>query len=479
MSDTPIAVLVLDDETRLAEEIGEYLESKGFSVYVADKPSKAFQIIHANPIQIAMVDIKLPEYDGLTFLKKLQAEQSIIETIIMSGHGDMESVIEALRLGAFDYLRKPFTSLELEAAINRISRFLDVQQNYRRFAKKCMELEDQIYSGDDLIGKSPIIIKIREEIERAAQFPDVSVLIRGESGTGKELVARSIHRKSNRSSGSFVPVNCAAIPREMFESEFFGHAKGAFTDAQTRRDGLFKAADGGTLFLDEVGEIPIELQAKLLRVLEDKRVRPVGMDREIPTDVRVIGATNRDLLEEVRQGRFRKDLYYRLNVMDMYIPPLRERSEDIPELASFFYKQASLRSGRLVEPLDETLFAILSQYYFPGNIRELKNLMERIVILGRKPSERDLMAWLDPEHCGCFKTFSEPGFNDPALHLDLPVKKVSLRAMQMQELNLEQLERNAIQVALQTSRGNLSAAARLLGITRQALDRRMKKYGLQ
>jgi DNA-binding NtrC family response regulator len=479
MNASTIAVLVLDDETRLAEEIGEYLESKGFSVYLADRPSRAFQIIHAQGIHIAMVDLKLPEYDGLTFLRKLQAEQSVIETIIMSGHGDMESVIEALRLGAFDYLRKPFTSLELEAAISRISRFLDVQQNYRRFAKKCTELEHQIYSSDDLIGNSPLIIKIREDIERASQFPDVSVLIRGESGTGKELVARSIHRKSNRAVGAFIPVNCAAIPRDMFESEFFGHVKGAFTDAQARREGLFKAADGGTLFLDEVGEIPLELQAKLLRVLEDKRVRPVGMDRELPVDVRVIGATNRDLLEEVRLGRFRKDLYYRLNVMDIHIPPLRERAEDIPELASFFYKQAALRAGKLVEPLDGSLFDMLSRYYFPGNIRELKNLMERIVILGRKPSERDLVAWLDPEHCDCLDNCSELDLPGSHLKGDQTGNTESLGILQLQDLNLEQLEKKAIQKALITSRGNLSAAARLLGITRQALDRRLKKYELE
>lgn len=454
-----LSVLVLDDESRLADEIGEYLESRGFTVYLADRPSRAFQIIHAKAVHIAMIDIKLPEYDGLTFLRKLRAEKSDIESIIMSGHGDMESVIEALRLGAFDYLRKPFSSMELEASISRIGRFLEAQQNYRRSAQKCIELQDRLYSRDELIGTSQAMQKIRDEIARAAQFPDVAVLIHGESGTGKELVARQIHRLSSRASGDFVPVNCAAIPRDMFESEFFGHEKGAFTDAQAKRKGLFRAADGGTLFLDEVGEIPLELQPKLLRALEEKQVRPVGMDREVPADVRVIGATNRDLLYEVRQGRFRKDLYYRLAVVELSVQPLRERREDIPLLATFFYEQGCLRSGRQVHPLSEELLARLSTYYFPGNIRELKNLVERIVILGREPTEKELLAWLDPEHCGCVdrKAIDEP----------------------FEDLNLETLERMAILRALEKAQGVQSTAARLLGITRQALDRRLKKYNLE
>ncbi|NLJ09040.1 MAG: sigma-54-dependent Fis family transcriptional regulator, partial [Treponema sp.] len=202
-----LSVLVLDDEARLADEIGEYLESRGFTVHLADRPSRAFQIIHAQTVHIAMIDIKLPEYDGLTFLRKLRAEKSDIESIIMSGHGDMESVIEALRLGAFDYLRKPFSSMELEASISRVSRFLEAQQNYRRSVQKCIELQDRLYSRDELIGTSTVMQKIREEIARAAQFPDVAVLIHGESGTGKELVARQIHRLSSRASGDFVPGN--------------------------------------------------------------------------------------------------------------------------------------------------------------------------------------------------------------------------------------------------------------------------------
>jgi len=467
-----LSVLILDDEARLTEEIEEYLESRGFTVFIADRPSRAFQIIHAHTIHIAMVDLKLPEYDGLTFVRKLRTEDTNVEIIIMSGHGDMESVIEALRLGAFDYLRKPFSSLELEASIGRISRLMEVQQNYRRSAQHCVELQEQLFSRYELLGNSTAMNTVRGDIQRSSQFSDVPVLIHGESGTGKELVARQIHLLSSRSNGVFVPVNCAAIPREMFESEFFGHEKGAFTDAQTKRKGLFRTADGGTLFLDEVGEIPLELQPKLLRALEENKVRPVGMDRELPADVRIIGATNRNLLKDVQEGRFRKDLYYRLAVMEIHIPPLRERPEDIPLLANFFYEQLCLRAGRQVHPLSSALLDTLSRYYFPGNIRELKNLVERIVILGKEPTERELLAWLDPAHCCGFQT----SFQNPETQGNLAKKDDSPSS---ETLNLQILERRAILLALEQAQGVRSKAAQLLGITRQALDRRLEKYCIQ
>ncbi len=457
-----ISFLILDDENRLTEEIGEYLETTGYSVFLADRPSKAFQIIRSHTIHVAMVDIKLPEYDGLTFLRKLRTEQLPIEIIVMSGHGDMESVIEALRLGAFDYLRKPFSTLELQVAIGKLSRFLEVQADKKRYAERCLELNQQLLSKDEIIGGSSGIEKVREEVQRAAQFPDVPVLLHGESGTGKELMARQIHLLSARSRGAFIPVNCAAIPRDMFESEFFGHERGAFTDAQTKRNGLFRTADGGTLFLDEVGEIPLDLQPKLLRALEQKSVRPVGMDTEVPADVRIIGATNRNLLEEVRNGRFRKDLYYRLAVLEVFNPPLRERPEDIPTLANFFFEQSCIRSGKPVRPLQAELLDMLSRYYFPGNVRELKNLMERIVILGRDPNQKELQAWLDPAHCGC----NDRDDHTPSFH----------GTSWNRELNLKKLEIQAIQAALEKTQGVQSLAAQMLGITRQSLERRIKKY---
>jgi DNA-binding NtrC family response regulator len=455
-----LSVLVLDDEERIVQEVREFLENMGFQVHAAGRPSAAFAALQSKSIDIALIDIKLPEYSGLTFLRRLKDERPEVESIVMSGHGDMESVIEAFRIGAFDYLRKPFSSFDLKAAIERIRRYLDARDSTRRYARLCEELNRELIGNEELIGDSQAIQSVRDAIATAAAHPDAPVLIQGESGTGKELVARRIHALSSRSSGRFVAVNCAAVPREMFESEFFGHAKGAFTDAHASRNGLFKTASGGALFLDEVGEIPLDLQAKLLRVIEDGRVRPVGSDMETQVSARVLCATNKNLLDEVKAGRFRGDLYYRLAVVETYIPPLRERPEDIGLLAEFFYSKYSKNSGRKGQALSPDLIARFKAYAFPGNVRELKNLIERIFILGRDPMEKELCAWLNA---------------------GAPEKEqtLTLSRGEMQPLNLENLERETIRIALGKTGGNCSAAAGLLGITRQSLERRLFRYGMK
>ncbi len=455
-----LSVLVLDDEERIVQEVREFLENMGFQVHAAGRPSAAFAALQSKSIDIALIDIKLPEYSGLTFLRRLKDERPEVESIVMSGHGDMESVIEAFRIGAFDYLRKPFSSFDLKAAIERIRRYLDARDSTRRYARLCEELNRELIGNEELIGDSRAIQSVRDAIATAAAHPDAPVLIQGESGTGKELVARRIHALSARSSGRFVAVNCAAVPREMFESEFFGHAKGAFTDAHASRNGLFKTASGGALFLDEVGEIPLDLQAKLLRVIEDGRVRPVGSDMETQVSARVLCATNKNLLDEVKAGRFRGDLYYRLAVVETYIPPLRERPEDIGLLAEFFYSKYSKNSGRKGQALSPDLIARFKGYAFPGNVRELKNLIERIFILGRDPMEKELCAWLNA--------------GAPEKEQTLPPSRG-----EMQPLNLENLERETIRIALGKTGGNCSAAAGLLGITRQSLERRLFRYGMK
>lgn len=454
-------VLVLDDEERIVQEVREFLENSGFQVSAAGRPSAAFGILQSQTVDIALIDIKLPEYSGLTFLRRLKDERPEVESIVMSGHGDMESVIEAFRIGAFDYLRKPFSSFDLKAAIERIRRYLDARDSTHRYARLCEELNRELIGNEELIGDSPVIQNVRDAIATAAAHPDAPVLIQGESGTGKELVARRIHTLSARSSGRFVAVNCAAVPREMFESEFFGHAKGAFTDAHATRNGLFKTASGGALFLDEVGEIPLDLQAKLLRVIEDGRVRPVGSDSEYQVSARVLCATNKNLLDEVKAGRFRRDLYYRLAVVETYIPPLRERSEDIGVLANLFYSRyVRKHPGMMAQALPEKLIARFRSYSFPGNVRELKNLVERIAILGRDPMEKELCAWLD----------EGASVNHTPLSASLGGERT---------LNLENLEKETIRIALGKTGGNCSAAAVLLGITRQSLERRLLRYGLK
>lgn len=456
------SILIVDDEPRIRTELSEYLENLGFSVYVADCPSAALVCVQSNPVDIAIVDIKLPEYSGLTLIEKMRSAHPEVETVVMSGHGDMDSVIEAFRLGAFDYLRKPFSVLEMQTAISRTSRFIKAQKGLQEYSRLCSDLNRELAGGAPILGSSRGIALVREKIAVAARNSASPVLVQGESGTGKELVARQIHAQSERSSARFVAVNCAAVPRDMFESEFFGHRRGAFTDARDERSGLFRTATGGTLFLDEVSEIPIDLQAKLLRVLESGSVRPVGADTEEPVDVRVVCATNRNLREAVDTGKFRADLYYRLAVIEITVPPLRERPEDIPVLARHFLGGFDGGAAKIEGLLPDTLLQSMAPYSFPGNVRELKNFIERIVIHSRVPGAPAITRL--SELC--------PVLDNPCC---LPVASDGSLA---ETLNLDELEKKAVAAALERTGGVQTAAAALLGISRQALDRRLARYGL-
>lgn len=450
-----LSILILDDEERLASELAEYLSAAGHRALTADRPSAAFTLIETERVDVAIVDIKLPEYDGLEFIRRLRERKPEIETIVMSGHGDMNNVIEAFRLGAFDYLRKPFASFDLQTALSRTRKYLAVQEESRRYAELCASLNRELAGDGDFIGVSPSMERVREQIALAADHSSSPVLILGESGTGKELAARRIHALSPRSSGRFVAVNCAAIPREMFESEFFGHERGAFTDARNSRSGLFRAADGGTLFLDEIADMSMEAQAKLLRVIEGGSVRPVGADRELEVDVRIVCATNSDLAVEVREGRFRSDLYYRLAVIELCLPPLRERGQDIIALAEHYLSRYS-RLGA-APSLSPAFREKLLGYPFPGNVRELRNLMERAAIHGETVVDSSLGDWPRGESAAAACTEEEVVAN----------------------LNLDALERRAVSAALERAKGVRTEAARLLGISRQALDRRLERYALK
>lgn len=459
----PLTILILDDETRLVSELAEYLENAGFATLEADRPSAAFRLIDTNTVDVAIVDIKLPEYDGLEFLRRLKAMRPEIETIVMSGHGDMDSVIEAFRLGAFDYLKKPFGSLDLQASIARTQKYIAAQRSSQQYAELCATLNRELAEQGELIGTSRAMDDLRDMIALAATHSGSPVLISGESGTGKELVARRIHAESPRASARFLAVNCAAIPRDMFESEFFGHERGAFTDAHIAREGLFRAASGGSLFLDEVGELPLEAQSKLLRVLEEGKVRPVGSDAERDVDVRIICATNRDLSAAVTAGTFRRDLYYRLAVLEILIPPLRDRAEDICLLAEHFLAGFGQHAGAAPLVLAPEFRERLRSYAFPGNVRELRNIMERAYIMGRNPVDMEL------------GPTPPRGTDSPRVD----AIATALEPLSDGDLDLGALERRAIVRALQVSGGVMARAAELLGITRQALDRRLEKYSLR
>ncbi len=433
-------ILIVEDDGRLAEELSEYLQGRGFSVLSAASPSQALQLTRAHDIDVALIDIKLPEYDGLQLLRFLKQEFPALQAIMMSGHGDMDTVIQALRQGAFDYLAKPFTPPELEAAVIRLQRYLASLRENRNLRQAL----SQVLSGGGgelLLGSSEPLRRVRERIDKAAGV-EAAVIILGESGTGKELAARAIHYQGPRSGGPFVAVNCAALPQSTVESELFGHVRGAFTGATADRKGHIRSADGGTLFLDEIGELPLELQAKFLRVLETRTVRSLGSDREVPVDFRVICATNRPLTDMVREGRFREDLYYRLSVLEIVMPSLNQIPEDIPVLARHFWVTLSLRMGKPERNLPEGFLKYLSQRRYSGNVRELRNIVERALILG--PEE--VMA-------------NSEGQNSPSTGPD--------------ELNLRTQEVRLIRLALERTGGNHTRAAELLGISRQALLRRL------
>jgi DNA-binding NtrC family response regulator len=458
-----LSILVLEDDQRLLEELSEYLRAEGFNVFEAKSPGEAMTKVSNNTIDIAIIDIKLPEYDGIEFLKKIKQRNPEIEAIMMSGHGDMESVIAAMREGAFDYLRKPFTPLDMQIAIERTKKYIEAQDSARELKTLCDTLQQEITTIGDfsLIGKSQALHTIAQVMDAASKHPESPVLITGESGTGKELIARLIHLKSERKNARFLPVNCAAIPKHLFESEFFGHKKGAFTDARNQRNGFFKSANGGTLFLDEIGDMSYEAQAKLLRIIEDEAVKPVGADEEFPVDVRIICATNQPVEELIEQKKFRLDFYHRISVLEIYIPPLRERPEDIPLLAAYFLKSLGEKMGKKNLQLHPGSLETISAYPFPGNVRELKNIIEKAIIMGDNP------VVLTPPASHKKTVRNNGGDSSPDNSKD------------MKTLNLEALEKDAVSRALAISEGNITKAAALLGISRQALDRRIIKYGIQ
>lgn len=454
-----ISILVLDDEKVFRKEIKEFLDGEGFSVLTAERPSEAFSILSENQIDILILDLRLPEMDGLQVLTKVKEEYPDIEVIMITGHGDMDAVINALRLGAIEFFPKPFRLLDMRAAIQRTKRYIalheqlkEINQTYSLVSKDLIES-----IGTEIIGNSFGIRQVVDLMGKVAKTDNTSVLITGESGTGKELVARGIHYLSSRKKSYFYAVNCSAIPDTLFESEFFGHKKGAFTGANEDKAGWFEVANGGTLFLDEVVEMQPAMQSKLLRVLEERKIRRIGSSVAIPVDVRIIAATNQDINKLIEEGKFRSDLYYRLNSFQIHIPPLRERKEDIPILFDYYVKHISTRMGKKITQVDPTIVKAMMGYNFPGNIREMRNMVERAIIL----SEGGRLN---------MKNFSG---------LIAPTDSVSTTGIIGEDIfDLDLIEKIVIMKALERTGYKKTEAAQLLNITRQALDRRLEKYDI-
>ena len=454
-------ILILDDEKVFRDEIREFLENESFTVSAANAPSEAFSVLEHHPVDVIILDIRLPEMDGFAVLKKVKELYPHIEVIMITGHGDMDAVIQAMRLGAMEFFPKPFRLLDMKAAIKRTRRFIDISQRLKEVNTSYQLLSKDLRDnfGYEIIGSSKGIQQVMELMRRVAQVDNTSVLITGESGTGKELVARGIHYLSSRKNNYFNAVNCSAIPETLFESEFLGYKKGAFTGANDDKMGWFEAANGGTLFLDEIVDIQPHMQSKLLRVLEDKKIRRLGTTNDFSVDVRVIAATNQNIDTLIGDNKFRNDLYFRINSFEIHIPPLRERREDIPLLMNYYTNKLSKVLNKRITAIDPQVIALALEYKFPGNVRELRNMIERAIIL----ADTDRLT---------LNEFTFAGFN--------PMVVTPIHGMaQTDVFDLEEVEKLTIIKALQHSDYKKVDAAQLLNITRQSLDRRIEKHNIE
>ncbi|MBN2614684.1 MAG: sigma-54-dependent Fis family transcriptional regulator [Bacteroidales bacterium] len=461
-----LTILVVDDEPRMVDEVEEFLKAQKFNVISAYHPDKALEMVHTHSVDIAILDIRLPGMTGLELLQKIKKIKSSIEVIMISGHGDMATVIEAMRQGAVDYFPKPFRLTEVYKAIVRTQRFIQLTEELETVKTNRDVLSKMLleHIGVQLIGYSSAVKELISMMTRVAQTPSTSVLIMGESGTGKELVAHGIHYLSRRNKNKFYSVNCSAIPETLFESEFFGHKKGAFTGADSEKMGWFEIADKGTLFLDEISDLPLIQQAKLLRVLEEKKVSKLGSRDIKDVDVRVIAASNKDLEQMVEDQKFRSDLFHRLGIFVIKIPPLRDHKEDIPVLVDYYLKRTAKNMDKPVHSVDPAVIELMKGYDFPGNIRELRNIIERAVI------------YCDGEQL----TTNEIRFTWSRNAQQVPVASKPAKAEAgMNDLNLEVHEMELIRQAMDFAENNKAKAASLLGISWQALDRRMKKYDME
>ncbi|ABS27588.1 sigma-54 dependent transcriptional regulator [Anaeromyxobacter sp. Fw109-5] len=445
-------ILVVDDEKNIQLTLSRALSMEGYVVEAASGGREALDKIAALPVDAVVMDVRMPDLDGLEVLRRARETRPDLPVVIMSGHGSLETVRSAFKLGAFDYLEKPITEKDklLVAVKNALA--------LRTLREENAELR-RAAGPAEMVGSGPAMQRLFELIRRAAPS-EGRVLVTGENGTGKELVARAIHESSRRKAGPFVKLNCAAVPAELIESELFGHERGAFTGAVAARRGKFELADGGTLFLDEVGDMPAAMQAKVLRVLQEGEFERVGGAHTLKVDVRVVAATNKDLAAEVQAGRFREDLFYRLSVVPVHAPPLRERKEDIPELATRFLAEACDRNGRRPMRLPREALAALQGHEWPGNVRELRNLVERLAILcdGPEISAQDVAAVL-------------PGARRP--------RPDRFRAGASFHDLVEEAEREIILGALDAHDDNVSETARDLGLERSHLYKKMRALGVR
>jgi two-component system response regulator AtoC len=452
-------ILVVDDEENLLHFLSKLLEGEGYRVETAGMGGKALEKAKEADFDLAILDIKLPDMDGVAVLRAFKEIVPAANVVLITAYGSVESAVEAMKAGAYDYIVKPFRAEEI---LKAVAKALEQRRLWREVLHLRREVERK-YSFENIVGKSQAMQHVFRQIQTVAASKS-TVLITGDSGTGKELVARAIHYRSKRKSGPFVVIDCGAIPENLQESELFGHIKGSFTGAVSTKRGLCEEANGGTLFLDEVGDLSGPSQAKLLRVLQEGTIRRLGETKTIEVDVRVIAATNKDLAELVREGRFREDLYYRLNVIPITLPHLRERREDIPLLAECFMRRYAAEATKEVRRISPSAMEVLLSYPWPGNVRELENVIERAVLFSDGEVIQEEL--LPQEIC----------LQGEAIRLQVP--EAPLRVKDTVDKMSQELERGLIERALDITGGNRTAAARLLGISRRGLLYKMKTYGI-
>jgi len=470
-------VLVVDDEQNLRKVLAATLIREGYEVQVASDGEEALLLLERDGADVVVTDLVMPKLDGLSLLRRVAARHPDVPVIVITAHGRIDSAVTAMKAGAFDFVAKPFEHSELKAIIAKAARQSDLNAKNVVAAVEPWELKEgqHVRRYTEIIGRGQLMQELQIVIGKVADAPS-TVLIQGESGTGKELVATALHEKSLRRERAFIKINCAAIPRELVEAELFGFERGAFTGAVNSKPGRFELADGGTLFLDEIGEIPMEMQVKLLRAIQESEFERVGGVKTTKVEVRLIAATSRDLTKEIAAGRFREDLYYRLNVVPIQLPPLRERREDIPLLVEHFREKYNARLKKNVVRIEDDALACLAAYSWPGNIRELENVLERTILFAEGGTIRaqDLPAALRVPSAPSLPALDLAlhGLQPGAAGLPGPLKEVVKSQVQA-------IERDLIVRGLEVTEGNVTRTARLLKISRKSLQMKMKEFGLR
>jgi DNA-binding NtrC family response regulator len=457
-----VNILIVDDEAFIRENLERILAEDGYRPFSTESGAEAVKKVSEEDVDLVLLDLNLAGKSGLDVLRELKEVDPEVLVIIITGYGTVESAVEALKMGAYDYMKKPFKADAIRLIVKLALETQSLRREVRHLRRDAKDKD--LLDSADMVGSSPALLQVYRQIREVSKHETATVLITGESGTGKELVARGIHNLSPRKERPFVEINCGSLPFNLLETELFGHERGAFTDAKNRKIGLFEESNGGTIFLDEIGEMDMNLQVKLLRVLEDRKIRRLGGNRNIDIDARVIAATNRNLKEAIEDKTFREDLYYRLNVFPIHISPLRDRREDIPPLLDYFIKRFSREFNKRIREISRDALDLLMRYHWPGNVRELRNVVERICIMHN--AEVIKPDFLPGEIWG------EAPRREAPCSYDIPPEGIMLEEM------IGEIEKDLIEKAVRITGGNVAKTARLLNVPRGTLRYKLEKYGV-